>query len=254
VSHATPSEPSGRLGLRRSRISHLVAVEIVRDIVQNGLQSGDRLPTEAAMLEEFDVGRASLREALRLLEGFGLIAIRQGQNGGPVVTSLRPEDLSRTLSFYFHTTGATYGELMEARLLIEPAMARLAAERREDVQMQLLRTAMEAERTAPFENPMYILGADRFHHVVSGISGNRVLDLLGQSLRVLYQGRLLLDAIFPKEERTRVRAVHQQIGEAILSGQGDEAEQLMRAHLEELTAAQWQEHPGLRGERVIWTE
>src|ERR1700761_3394215 len=95
---------------RRAKISQIVAAEIVRYVVDERLEEGDRLPTEAEMLEEFGVGRGSPREALRLLEAYGLISIRQGQNGGPVVATLRPQDLSRTLSFYFHLTGATYAE------------------------------------------------------------------------------------------------------------------------------------------------
>ncbi len=58
------------------------------------------------MMEEFDVGRASLREGLRILESYGLISIKQGLGGARVVSDIYPEDLARTLLFYFHSTGA----------------------------------------------------------------------------------------------------------------------------------------------------
>ena len=134
---------------RRAKISQIVAAEIVRFVVDEQLREGDRLPTEAEMLEEFGVGRGSLREALRLLEAYGLISIRQGQNGGPVVATLRAEDVSRMLSFYFHLVGATYAELIEARLIIEPVTscpvrseihASLLPARRAHVQKVLLRS------------------------------------------------------------------------------------------------------------------
>lgn len=242
-----------RLARSRAKVSQLIAAEIVRDIVENDLQEGDRLPTEAAMLEEFDVGRASIREGLRVLEGLGLISIRQGQLGGPVVAKLRPEDLGRTLSFYFHATGSTYGELIEARLIIEPIMARLAAERRLPEQMEQLREALAAEADAPIDDPFYVTSADRFHYVVSGLSGNSVLDILGQSLRGLYQQRILPGAIVTDPSvRESVRKTHRKIGDAILAGKGAQAEKLMREHLRSLSDAQAADTPDLWDERVDW--
>ncbi len=175
---------------RRAKISQIVAAEIVRFVVEEQLHEGDRLPTESEMLDQFGVGRGSLREALRLLEAYGLISIRQGQNGGPVLATLRAEDVARTLSFYFHLTGASYAELIEARLIIEPVMARLAAERQHPEHMAQLRATTEREQAAPLDDPEYLTCADEFHYMVSGMSGNRVLDLLGRALRTMFQERV----------------------------------------------------------------
>ena len=68
---------------RTVKASERVAQEIVRDIVRRGLETGDRLPLEAAMVEEYGVSRTSLREALRLLEVQGLISLKPGPGGGP---------------------------------------------------------------------------------------------------------------------------------------------------------------------------
>jgi GntR family transcriptional regulator, transcriptional repressor for pyruvate dehydrogenase complex len=236
----------------RIRIAWTVAHEIVRDIVEHDLGPGDRLPTEAAMLEHFDVGRASLREALRILEGFGLITIRQGQNGGPFVAELRPQELSRTLSFFFHMTGATYGELIELRLIVEPVLAHLAAERRNPVHMERLRDAMAAERAAAFDDGAYLARADQFHYVVSGSSGNRVADLIGKSLRTVYQERISPTIVFGIEGRPGVRRSHAEIGNAILAGDGALAEHLMREHLRELAVEQAALMPDLAGDRIAW--
>ena len=61
-----------------------------------GLGSGDRLPLEAAMVEQYGVSRASLREALRLLEVQGLIRLKPGPGGGPVVGAVEAANLART--------------------------------------------------------------------------------------------------------------------------------------------------------------
>jgi DNA-binding FadR family transcriptional regulator len=68
---------------------------------------------------EFDVARPSIRETLRLLEGLGVIEMRHGQHGGPVVLAVRPADDSQKLSFFFRVSEATYGELVRARTELE---------------------------------------------------------------------------------------------------------------------------------------
>lgn len=235
---------------RGSKISQAVASAILDEIVARGLQTGDRLPTEATMLKEFDVGRASIREALRILEVYGLIEIRQGQRGGPYVTDVNPRDLGRTLTFFFHATGATYDELLEARLLIEPALARLAAERRDAALLEELQAVMAREQSAPEDD--YLDCANAFHYTVAGASGNHVLDLLGRSMRGVYADRLSVQNLFPLEGRPQVRRLHTEIGEAIISGDGELAELLMRRHLRELADLQRERTPWVMQERVEW--
>src|SRR5262245_26288531 len=84
---APPEFPPASVDFNRRplKTSEIVALEIVRDIVAQGLAAGDRLPLEAQMLVQYRVSRSSLREALRLLETQGLIAIRPGPGAGTVV-------------------------------------------------------------------------------------------------------------------------------------------------------------------------
>ena len=122
----------GRVTLREQRArtvkaSERVAQDIVRDIVRRGLGTGDRLPLEAAMVEEYGVSRTSLREALRLLEVQGLISLKPGPGGGPVVGTVEPSHLARTASLYFHLSAATYGDVMATQVLMESTCARTAA-------------------------------------------------------------------------------------------------------------------------------
>ena len=83
------------------------------------------------MLERFQVGRASIREGLRLLEAYGVITIKPGHKGGPIVRDPDAIDLARTLSLFFRMVNASYRDLNEARLIIEPVMARQAAEKQD---------------------------------------------------------------------------------------------------------------------------
>ncbi|MEP7740003.1 FadR/GntR family transcriptional regulator [Nocardioides sp. 31GB23] len=240
------------LAPRGAKLSQYVAAEIVRDVVAQGLNAGDRLPTEAAMLEEFDVGRASLREALRILESYGLISIKQGLGGGPVVNAIHPEDLARTLLFYFHSTGATVSEIAEARCVLEPASARLAAERQDPDQMAELRNVMAREQQASMADDEYMRLSNEFHYAVSGLSGNRVLDLLGRALRTVYTTRIFGGGILPSEARHTSREVHRKIGEAILAGDGALAEKAMGEHLKEISDLQFAKTPEVMDQVVVW--
>lgn len=240
----------GEQPLKTSKVSHRVAFAIVEDIVEHDLQPGDRLPAEAAMLERFKVGRASIREALRLLETYGVLTIRPGQHGGPVVAELDASDLGRTLSLFLRLVGATYRDLIQARLVIEPVMARLAAERRDADQLARLAEVVEREQAAEIDD--YLIHANEFHYAVNDASGNPVLDLLGQSLRTLYSERLTGRGLFPTEARPRVRSVHAEIAGAITAGDGPAAERLMALHMEELARLQQERTPWFMDERVSW--
>src|SRR5947207_1735311 len=112
---------------RNLKTSEIVALEMVRDIVAQDLKPGDRLPLESEMLVQYRVSRSSLREAMRLLEVQGLIAIRPGPGAGTVVGRVLPGNLSRTLTLHLHMLGANYDQLLEAWIETEPALARLAA-------------------------------------------------------------------------------------------------------------------------------
>ena len=107
------------VGKRRTeKISEIIAREIIRDC--RGMPPGTMLPSEAKLLELYRVSRASLREALRLLEVQGLIIMRPGPGGGPMVAEADSAHFGRMASLFFHMSGATYRQTLEARLNLEP--------------------------------------------------------------------------------------------------------------------------------------
>ena len=136
---------AGPGALRTLKTSESVARDIVDDIVRRQLGEGDGLPSEAAMLEQYGVSRESLREGLRLLEVQGLISIRRGPGGGPIVGSVDPANLGRTSTLYYHLAGATYDELFDAWEAAEIAIAELAAR---NPDRQAVRAAMAPYRIA----------------------------------------------------------------------------------------------------------
>ena len=237
---------------RAEKVSEVVARSIVQDIASRDLQPGTMLPPESVMLERYRVGRASLREGLRILEIQGLITIKPGPGGGPVVGQANSRDFGRMATLHYQAVGATFRELVEARLIIEPLMAGLAAATRNRQLLDELRIMSDRTREGLQDDFEYSSSASDFHGAMAGASGNRILDLFGKSLKDAYSERIRSSFIFPLEARQRVQEDHEAIIAAIEEGDADKARKLMTEHMEEFAGFVAERYPGLMDEVVDW--
>jgi DNA-binding FadR family transcriptional regulator len=214
------------------KASETIARQVVQTIVNRGLGPGDMLPREADMLAEYGVSRETLREALRLLEVQGLITLRRGPGGGPVVGAARPVHLGRVSTLYFQMIGATYNELFEAWVFGEGTLAERAA-RNPDAELR-------AATMAPYIEPVdhddhenvasFMLTHVGFHEAVGALGNNRVLDLTLTSFGqiVTYQAGVIED---PRILRTQLYEDHRELARAISAGHNRAARQLMEEHI-----------------------
>lgn len=235
---------------RTHKVAETVAREILRDVTRFR-NPGDMLESETAMLERYDVSRASLREALRILEVHGLITVKPGRNGGPVVQRVDAGDYGRTSTLYFHALGASYGHIVESRLALEPLMARLAAERGDRRKIELLRGTVDRPIDLA-DDEDYLDHSIGFHDLIAEMSGNPILDLMASSLKDIYLQRVT-DLLFPAQDRTEVVAAHTGILAAVERGNGAEAERLMAAHMEDFARYASEVVPGLLDDVVEWS-
>jgi DNA-binding FadR family transcriptional regulator len=245
-----PVPPPARLG-RAVKTSERIASAIVADIVTSGLKEGDRLPNEMAMASQFGVGRGSLREALRILEVHGVISLRSGPGGGPVIIATDPRDVARSFSLYLQLNRATIRELIQARLFIEPVIARMAAETHEPAGLARLSQAVADEAAIPPGDPDFITASNNFHYVLATLSGNKVIDLLATSLKELYTTRVVAAGLVNDLEHGQLRSEHQQIAKAILDGNAARAERLARKHTEYYLGLV-AEYPGFADSTITW--
>jgi DNA-binding FadR family transcriptional regulator len=236
---------------RAVKTSERIAAVLVADIVAQRLKPGDRFPNEAAMVERFGVGRGSLREALRILEVHGLISLRSGPGGGPVIVAVHPRDVARTFSLYLHLSGATIRELVDARMFIEPMIVRMAAENRHPDDMARLQEAVDFEASIPAGDSRYIFAANNFHYVLATMTGNRVIDLLATSLKDLYTTRVVQGGLANNLDQEDLRREHLEIANAILRGRATAAERLARAHTEHYMV-KIGEMPGFAESTITW--
>src|SRR5512132_646502 len=127
--------PRRRARPRLMELEPVKSIRIYEDIVRQvkaliadgRLTSGDRLPPERELAERFRVSRTSVREALRSLQSRGLIEIRAGE--GAFVRAVPGEARSEPLALGILPHREAVGELFEARRILEPAIAALAARR-----------------------------------------------------------------------------------------------------------------------------
>src|SRR3990167_7145839 len=108
---------------RNLKTAESVALEIVQDIVEQHLKPGARLPHEPEMLAQYRGSRSALREALRLLETQGLIAIRPGGGAGTGGGKAAASNLGRMGPLHFHMADVPYGGLLSSWMLAEPLLA-----------------------------------------------------------------------------------------------------------------------------------
>ncbi|MCX8126855.1 MAG: FadR family transcriptional regulator [Dehalococcoidia bacterium] len=223
------------------RLSETVADRIRLLIVSRKLKAGERLPSERELGRQFGISTATVREALRGLEAFGIIEKKRGKGGGIFVGQVRMDSVKAMLHSYFSSRDFTASQVNEVRAIIEPGTARLAALRLDRDAMDRLQEnilfcqeRLEKSDRAPSERDYSELeqAITDFHRLVAHASRNPVLilvtdylmDFLLESTRKL---RLRLDP----EITARVIEEHRRIYELLKVGDGAGAQRMMRKHL-----------------------
>ncbi len=217
-------------GLRRSppKAAELLAAGLRGDIIGRALPTGWKLPPEAELIASSGLSRATVREALRLLESDGLITTKQGPKGGISVRHPEPSNLSHSLVTMVALAEVSLRELFEFRLVVEPAAAAAAAVAiDEDTAAQLVQAVEDDDATT---------GAFiDFHLLVAEASGNAFYYLILAALHDVLEWHVELESL-GAEDWEATRSAHARIARAIASGNARRAEGAMRRHVEEFMA------------------
>lgn len=238
-----PPDPLGRsfaTERRNRKTSELIARDLVNYIVAKKLPPGSMLPTEKEMVESFGVGRTTLREALRLLETRGVITIRSGPRGGPVVRRPDPADLSEALTLILQFEGASLADVVDARQAIEPMVARLAASRITDDQLDELQRTVDAIISEPGRHDVFQIENQRFHSLIASASGSAVLHVFNEAVKTIADG-VIVGVDYTPNRRKAVALAHQRIIDALRKRDATGAEKMMQLHIDE-AAGYWNRH------------
>jgi GntR family transcriptional regulator, transcriptional repressor for pyruvate dehydrogenase complex len=186
---------------RRAKAATVLAKNIVREVRRRGLAAGDKLLSEHKMVERYGVARGSLREALRYLELQGVLRIKSGPGGGPVLATPNGRHFASTLALMLQIVGGRFRAIVETRWVVEPGMAALAAERASAADLAALRACMAAMRVHLRDAPRFQEENRRFHDLLAVASGNPVFRFLLPALHWISDGAGLA---YSAVERRRV--------------------------------------------------
>jgi GntR family transcriptional repressor for pyruvate dehydrogenase complex len=211
---------------------HVVLANQLRDSILKGeIPEGQSLPSERDLVEQTGLTRGAVREALRTLSVEGLVQTKQGRFGGNIVTLPGQDSLAAAVNRYVHGRRIPLRSLQETRDVLEPYLARLAAERRTPSQMDELRS-LHAELVGAADNfHSFALANVRWHNAVAQASGNELLSSLLLSISHGVQVATTAEEYDTPETRCQVMAIHGRVNAAIESRDGEAAEKAMRQHM-----------------------
>jgi DNA-binding FadR family transcriptional regulator len=213
-----------------------IALQIQLAVSSGQLKNGDRLPTERELGTIFGVSRATLREALRVLESSGVIEIRRGASGGVFVAEPKADQVAQALEALIRFRGATTAELAEFRVSFEGETAYWAARRATPEQVARL-AAITAQYAAAAERPetrwAALVDLDvLFHEQVASASHNTIrLAIMLAIHGALYEASLAIESRADLDFRRAEAAELVAIAQAIGRHQVRLAQRLMRKHV-----------------------
>lgn len=230
-------DPGPAGGRRAAQVARLIEADIIR----RNWPLGESLGSEAQLQEHYGVSRSVLREAVRLVEHHQVARMRRGPGGGLIVTTPDAAPATRAMVIYLEYVGTTIDELFDARLLLEPLAAGLAAERVDEAEIAALRTALAATAEQPERGELHITLAET--------AGNPVLALFVEVLTRLTARYARGTAAPTAEARRGLRSDHGAIVEAVAAGDVTRARTLTEDHVRAVT--DWlRAQPRCTGHRV----
>lgn len=167
------------------RLSEFITADIRAQMQDRTLRTGDRLPAERQLSEQYQTSRVAVREGLRSLEESGLLEIRKGRSGGAYVTGTPSPVLTRTLRDMVTLGGASADDMFEARAWVMDATVRLACRNRSATDIEALAHELELVRRKPTPDDdmeQRTHQALNFNLVIARAGGNAVLTTFVEAL------------------------------------------------------------------------
>jgi GntR family transcriptional repressor for pyruvate dehydrogenase complex len=211
--------------MQRSRLYEQLVERLLALIHELQLTAGDRLPPERELAASLGVSRASVRQALVVLEVQGLVEVRHGE--GAILLETRPD--STVLSAVAAHT-RRLPEVIEAREALEVKLAALAAERRTDEDLARIDTALDEMERDVVSGERGLAGDEKFHGAVTAAARSTLLaDLMAAISHAIRESRI--ESLSQPDRPRQSLASHRKIAEAIRNGDGAAAAEAMGEHI-----------------------
>jgi GntR family transcriptional repressor for pyruvate dehydrogenase complex len=175
-----PIEAAGFGTFTRDALPDQIAARVIGLITERRLKPGDRLPPERELAQSMGVSRSSLREALRALSLLGVTEMRQGD--GTYLTALDPDALMRPFGLVLKLSDGQLKELFEARRVIEPGLAALAAERVDGETLAALHRCVGDSTAALGDDEAFMRADLQLHGLIAQAASNSILSRVIESI------------------------------------------------------------------------
>jgi len=223
--------------LKRAKTYELVVKTIKDEIFAGRLRPGDRLPGERQLSELLNVSRPSVREAVRILEAMEIVRSRPGNGvGSGLVVSTEPSRaLSNLLGIHVALASYSVPEVLSVRMALEVQSVRRIATRVDRIDLSQCADTLKRMTDPQLDREAFLDLDTEFHVGLARASNNTLLGDMMAALREAVR-RPMADA-FDNDDDWAERAVtlmseHTAIFEAVSRGDADEAESLVRHHIE----------------------
>ena len=206
-----------------------IADRIVTAIALGEFVPGQRLPTERDLASMLNVSRTTVREAVQRLAALGYVDVRRGRNGGAFVLQGWGPDAAEMIRRTLLPGWDRFERLFDFRQLIEPLIARTAAERRTDEDAARIRVTLDAYRDAGTDREASRAADEALHAAIAHATQNPYLENLSAMIRSEIS---LGFGAEPYSAQIRERAIehHATLADAVIDGDADAAATVARSH------------------------
>jgi GntR family transcriptional repressor for pyruvate dehydrogenase complex len=217
--------------IRRSSAPEMVVEQILKKLKDGELQPGSQLPSQREMAQLFGVGRSSVREATNALAVMGYLEVQQGK--GTFIRDNLPSTDFSTAHLNAALKAGSLLDLMEARELLECKSVELAAERAGTEHIRRMKAALAKAEDSRADYPAFLKADLEFHISLAEATENVVICEMMKLVveKVLEHHSRLRTAHLSKDFRRVSIETARMIIEHLEKGEGQEAAQYMRDHL-----------------------
>ena len=213
--------------INRTLVVDEVINRLVTLIVHENLKPGDKLPTERELMARLEVGRSSLREAIKTLSAVGALEVKRGS--GIFVGNGDTSILAKPLAWGMFLSGSSIEQVIEARSVIETALAGWAAERRLEKDIDAMEKLLEKLENYQSNKKEYIELDLQFHLEIAMAAQNKILFQVFNIFQNLL--RVWMETTYDETKGSADSMVtHRQLVEAIRAQDANAARRIMQKH------------------------
>jgi len=219
--------------IKKTRVYEEVVKQLKELITSGELKPGEKLPSERELAKSFGVSRVSVRQALTVLETLGLIERKVGGGTFNVADKLDFE-IEPILDAIMRKKDRL-NQPLEIRRILEPNLARLAAERATEEDIRAMEVSMQHQKEQIERGELIIEEDSKFHYCITKATKNEIALKIVEAIHdLLWQTRE--ESIKARQGSQLSYKGHQRILKAIKSRDGEKAYKAMMDHLEEVEA------------------